>query len=99
MRSVAVLIVNYNTRDLLRNCLASVQAAARYAAVPTGVWVVDNASQDGSAAMVRSEFPDVHLLALPRNIGFTGGQQPRPGWLGLCRACRPPDLHVAAPSR
>ena len=63
--SVAVAVVSWNTRDLLRECLAS------FADEPLAeVWVVDNASTDGSAEMVRSEFPDVQLVALEENIGF-----------------------------
>ena len=91
MTRIAVIIVNYNTRDLLRACLASVQAAARYAGAPAGVWVMDNASQDGSAAMVAAEFPHVHLWALPRNIGFTAANNLALAGLGF-HASAPPDL-------
>ncbi|MCS7001743.1 MAG: glycosyltransferase, partial [Dehalococcoidia bacterium] len=49
-----VVIVSYNTRDLLRDCLRSVQAER-----PAEIWVVDNRSADGSARMVRDEFPEV----------------------------------------
>ncbi|MBP8130570.1 MAG: glycosyltransferase family 2 protein [Candidatus Hydrogenedentes bacterium] len=63
-----VVIVSYNTRDLLRACLASV---FRYGGAPLrAVFVVDNASGDGSAAMVQSEFPAVRLIALDENLGF-----------------------------
>ena len=62
---VAVAVVCWNTRDLLRACLRSL--AGEPAAE---VWVVDNASSDGSAEMVRAEFPSVELLALDDNIGF-----------------------------
>jgi GT2 family glycosyltransferase len=62
---VAVAVVSWNTRDLLRDCLRSL------AGEPLAeVWVVDNASTDGSAEMVASEFPGVHLLALETNVGF-----------------------------
>jgi N-acetylglucosaminyl-diphospho-decaprenol L-rhamnosyltransferase len=62
---VAVAVVSWNTRDLLRDCLRSLvgQSLAE-------VWVVDNASQDGSAAMVAQEFPSVRLVASERNLGF-----------------------------
>jgi N-acetylglucosaminyl-diphospho-decaprenol L-rhamnosyltransferase len=66
--SLAIIIVNYNTRDLLRDCLRSLEQGA--ARCETTVWVVDNASPDGSAAMVRAEFPGVRLIASPRNGGF-----------------------------
>jgi GT2 family glycosyltransferase len=62
---IAVAVVSWNTRDLLRDCLAS------FADEPQAqVWVVDNASTDGSAEMVRKEFPDVQLVALDENAGF-----------------------------
>lgn len=64
-----VVIVSWNVRDLLRACLASVRAST----LPTRVVVVDNASADGSADMVRAEFPEVTLVASPENLGFTRG--------------------------
>lgn len=69
MTDLSVIIVNYNTCDLLDACLTSVIAAAR----PSGglqIIVVDNDSSDGSAAMVRQKYPDVCLLLLEENIGF-----------------------------
>ena len=68
---VAVLVVNWNTRALLAECLQSVAGNAHELAVRTVV--VDNASSDGSAEMVRAQFPNVQLLALPDNLGFVGG--------------------------
>jgi N-acetylglucosaminyl-diphospho-decaprenol L-rhamnosyltransferase len=68
MPSLAIVIVNYNTRDLLRGCLRSIAGSAPGCAVET--WVVDNASGDGSAEMVRAEFPRVHLIASPQNGGY-----------------------------
>jgi GT2 family glycosyltransferase len=62
---IAVAVVSWNTRDLLRDCLASLKGEPL-----AQVWVVDNASTDGSAEMVRKEFPDVELLALESNVGF-----------------------------
>ncbi len=93
---IAVIVVSFNTRDLLRNCLRSVEAAARYAGLSPDVWVVDNAGHDGSAEMVAAEFPHVHLLALPRNIGFTGGNNAALVALGFAAAV-PPDLQLPAP--
>lgn len=72
--NIAVLIVSWNVRDLLARCLASVQqegAAWRDGRVET--WVVDNASADGSADVVRQQFPGVHLIETGRNAGFGGG--------------------------
>lgn len=65
--AVSIIIVNWNTRDLLRGCLASITAQT---AVPHEVIVVDNASTDGSAAMVRAEFPGAVLIANTDNRGF-----------------------------
>ncbi|MEB3220587.1 MAG: glycosyltransferase family 2 protein [Candidatus Sericytochromatia bacterium] len=64
---VSIVIVNWNTRELLRACLESVAAATR---VSHEVWVVDNGSGDGSAALVREGFPGVHLIANADNRGF-----------------------------
>jgi N-acetylglucosaminyl-diphospho-decaprenol L-rhamnosyltransferase len=68
MPSLAIVIVNYNTRDLLRDCLHSIAASAPHCAPE--IWVVDNASNDGSAPMVRAEFPHVHLIASAHNGGY-----------------------------
>ena len=62
---MAVAIVNYNTRDHLRDCLASVQGNK-----PSEVVVVDNASSDGSVEMVRTEFPTVIMRENDRNTGY-----------------------------
>ena len=67
--TLSVVIVNYNTRDLLRDCLQSLASEPG----DHEVIVVDNASTDGSAAMVRDEFPQLTLLAQPRNTWFCGG--------------------------
>lgn len=65
-----VIIVSYNTRDLTRRCLQTLLKESARDHVPIQVWVVDNASRDGSAQMVRDEFPDVHLIASDENLGF-----------------------------
>jgi GT2 family glycosyltransferase len=69
---LAIIIVSWNVRDLLRACLSSLQ---RYPATQHAqrIVVVDNASTDESAAMVRQEFPAVQLVANTLNRGFTGG--------------------------
>lgn len=66
---LSVIIVSYNTKQLLDDCLASLLAAE---APPGGVEiiVVDNASADGSQAMVQEKYPGVRLLACPENLGF-----------------------------
>jgi hypothetical protein len=68
---LSIVIVNWNTRELLRDCLTSVLSPCGGLAVE--ILVVDNASSDGSAAMVRAGFPAVRLIESPRNIGFAAG--------------------------
>jgi hypothetical protein len=63
---LSVVIVSFNVQDLLRACLESVQCARS----DIEIIVVDNASSDGSAEMVRQEFPHVHLIANETNAGF-----------------------------
>ena len=67
MSQVYIVIVNYNTRGLLRECLRSVYASE---GIPLDVCVVDNNSSDDSVAMVREEFPQVHLIESPTNGGY-----------------------------
>ena len=65
---VSVVVVSFNTRDLLRDCL---QTLAREAGgVSYETIVVDNASKDGSADMVAAEFPEAKLIRSPINLGF-----------------------------
>ena len=99
---LAVVVLSYNTRDLLRRALQSVLASAALTAdrLTIDLLVVDNASPDGSAAMVQAEFPQVHLLASPVNLGYTGGNNLALQWLGfaigLDRAL-PSDLDPLTP--
>jgi hypothetical protein len=74
MDTLAIVVVSYNVRDLLQRCLQSIRASAAHAADRLAVTtvVVDNASQDGSAELVATEFPEVALIALESNFGFTG---------------------------
>jgi len=69
MADLGVVVVSWNVGDLLRRCLASILAGA--GPLDLDVIVVDNASSDGSAAMVRAEFPQVRLVANDQNLGFT----------------------------
>jgi GT2 family glycosyltransferase len=62
---MAVAVISWNTRELLRACLASCVAER-----PEEVVVVDNGSYDGSIEMVRREFPQVRLKTLPSNPGY-----------------------------
>ena len=68
MAELSVIIVNYNTRDMTLKCLRSVFAEIE--AVDAEVFVVDNASQDGSVEAIQEQFPSVRLIASDTNLGF-----------------------------
>lgn len=68
LKTVSVVIVNWNTRDLLRACLESLPWSSDRLGLE--VIVVDNGSDDGSAGMVTDEFPRVKLLRNSENVGF-----------------------------
>ncbi len=67
-RDLSVIVVNWNTRERLRDCLASVEK--HLSRLDHEVIVVDNASSDGSPEMVEREFPRVRLVRNDRNAGF-----------------------------
>lgn len=67
---LSIIIVSYNVREMVRNCLRSVYARTRNISFET--FVVDNASSDGSADMVEQEFPQVKLIRNKENAGFAG---------------------------
>lgn len=64
---LTTVIVNWNTREQLSSCLSSLRRGTR---VRQNIWVVDNASTDRSAEMVRRDFPEVRLIINERNAGF-----------------------------
>lgn len=70
MIDVAVVIVSWNVRDYLANCLRSVYAELGRLGLSGEVWVVDNASTDGTVALLEDVFPHVHLIANRDNPGF-----------------------------
>jgi hypothetical protein len=65
---ISVIIVNWNTRDLLLNCIQSVYAHIKRHEFE--VWVVDNGSTDDSVAAVRKQYPSVHIIENHANLGF-----------------------------
>lgn len=71
MPSLAIVILNYNRADLLAACLHSIYQHPTQCHLT--VWVVDNASSDGSADMVRRQFPQATLIVSPYNSGFAYG--------------------------
>lgn len=66
--TVSVIIVNYNTREMTLKCLSELYENTQDLSYE--VWVVDNASQDGSVEAIRERFPQVHVLANEQNAGF-----------------------------
>ena len=70
MLDVAVIIVSWNVRDYLVGCLRSVCKEAQRSGLNIETWVVDNASTDGTMSLLRSLFPQAHLIGNERNAGF-----------------------------
>lgn len=68
MKNCAVVILNYNGEGMLSQFLPSVIEHSN-----SDVWVIDNASQDGSIALLEREFPTVPLIKLQENFGYAGG--------------------------
>lgn len=68
MARLIVCIVNWNTRELTRNCLRSIYESI--GGMECEVWIVDNASSDGSVEMIRNEFPLARLIENTENVGF-----------------------------
>lgn len=66
--TVSVIIISYNTAQMTLDCLRSVKETADQ--VPMDIWVVDNASTDGSPAAIRAKYPGVKLLENTVNAGF-----------------------------
>lgn len=71
MSDLSIIIVNWNVRELLRACLASLEPSR--VEMTLEVIVVDANSADGSVEMVRAEFPWVHLVPCTENVGFPRG--------------------------
>ena len=81
---ISVVIVSWNVRELLAKCLDSFRAVANLSIQPEqhlgrmgsrtlDVWVVDNASQDDTVALLAERYPWVQVIASERNLGFTAG--------------------------
>jgi len=68
---LSIVIVSWNTREMLRNCLRSVFATLN--GLNAEVLVIDNDSADGSAQMVANEYPSVLLVPNDQNLGFAAG--------------------------
>lgn len=70
---LSIIIVNWNVRDLVRKSIQSVRRELLLPADRYEIIVVDNASGDGSAGMIRAEFPGITLIESPTNLGFGAG--------------------------
>ena len=68
MKSCAIVLLNYNGEQVLPTFLPSVVRHSQYE-----VWMIDNASSDGSLTYVKENFPELRLISLDSNYGFTGG--------------------------
>ena len=67
---IGIVIVSYNVRHFLERCLQSVQNAV-IDGLKVEIWVVDNASVDGTKDMMREHFPDVRFIVNDINVGFS----------------------------
>ena len=68
---LSIIVVTYNSRRHIRDCLESIQRTA--GDIDHEVIVVDNASQDGTPDIIRNEFPEICLVANSENLGFARG--------------------------
>ena len=69
MAKLSIIIVNYNVKHFVEQCLISVMNATQN--IRAEVFVVDNNSVDGSCSMIKERFPDVHLIENKNNFGFS----------------------------
>ncbi|MCX8009593.1 MAG: glycosyltransferase [Ignavibacteria bacterium] len=67
--TLSIIIVNYNVKAFLQNCLASIQKAVEK--IEHEIFVVDNASDDGSVELIKKNYPSVKLIELKTNLGFS----------------------------
>lgn len=91
---LAIIIVSWNVRGLLLDCLASVYADLAVSGLDAEVCVVDNASADGTVEAVRERFPQVRLMESGRNLGFAAGNNAALRALGFQD---PPAPNAAGP--
>lgn len=70
---LSIIIVNWNVKALLRQCLHAILADSQESGLSTEIIVVDSASSDGSPEMVSQAFPQIHLIASQENLGYARG--------------------------
>lgn len=71
MAKISIIILNWNTRDLLAQCLDSIEQ--HKGEFQLEILVVDNASNDGSQAMLKEKYPQIRLIINSQNVGFAKG--------------------------
>jgi N-acetylglucosaminyl-diphospho-decaprenol L-rhamnosyltransferase len=72
-QELAIVIVSWNVRSLLMPAIRTAKADLDASGLVGNIWVVDNASHDGTADAVREQFPDIHMIASEKNLGFAAG--------------------------
>lgn len=88
---LAIVIVNWNTRDLTLECLRSIHEELPRTPAQVEVWVTDNASTDASPAAIRAAFPSVRLIESAENLGFARGNNLALRALGFPDGANTPD--------
>ena len=68
---LSIIVVNWNTREILDKCLASIYSSQT--TISYDIWVVDNNSSDGSVQMIDKKFPNTHVITNETNAGFARG--------------------------
>ncbi|MHB9032459.1 MAG: glycosyltransferase family 2 protein [Anaerolineae bacterium] len=86
---LGIIVVSYNTCELTLGCLESVYRELSASAINGHVWVIDNASKDGSAAAIAERFPQAKIIASLENLGFARGVNL--GAQDILSADNPPD--------
>ncbi len=81
---LAVIIVTWNVRELALNAIRTLNTDLDQSGLNAEIWVVDNASSDGTAEAIRTKFPKVQLIASTENLGFAGGNNLALRTLGFC---------------
>src|SRR5947209_8017266 len=86
---LAVVIVTWNVRSLVLDALRTLEADLNTSGLNSEIWVIDNASSDGTAEAIKTNFPTVRLVAHPDNLGFAGGNNYILRELGFCEQPAP----------
>jgi len=87
---LAIIIVSWNTRDLTLDALRTLYADLDANGPDAAVWVVDNASTDGTPESIREQFPRATLIASDANLGFAGANNHALRLLGFGESAAPP---------